>query len=205
MSTFTVPNTFSSGSLVTASDHNTNWTSVASVINGGLDTTNLSASAGIVGSQLASGTVTATQLASEAVTSAKLLYPLIQVAEVSISSAEMTNLFSSAKVLVDAPGAGYALVFMGAAAILDYGGTAFATAANVTVRYRTATTTVSTTLTGAGFFHGTADAMTTHKAITTDYVIASNDSLALYSSANFTLGTSTVRYKVWYSKIATGL
>ena len=202
MAVLTIPNTFTDGTLTVAADVNANFTAIGSAINGGLDTSNLSASAGIVGSQLASSTITATQLATSAVATAKLLDPLIKVTEITVTPADMVALFSTPKTLLEAPGAGYAHVFFGATARLKYGGTAYATAANVIVRYATPTT-ISTTLTGAGFFHGTTNATTTHKVITTDVSVQADTAIQLQGSANFTLGNSYVYYKVWYATIPT--
>lgn len=74
MSTF-VNNDVSSGNIVYASDHNTQGSLLAAVLNGGLDNANIATGAAIDGSKLADGGITTTKLADDAVTDAKLDYP----------------------------------------------------------------------------------------------------------------------------------
>lgn len=62
----------SDGSTADVSDYNTPITTIVDEINGNLDNSNISASAAIAGSKLASGAVDTTQLADEAVTAAKV-------------------------------------------------------------------------------------------------------------------------------------
>ncbi len=47
MSLISIPNTFSAGAVIVASQHNSNFSTIANVINGGLDNNNLTGSAGI--------------------------------------------------------------------------------------------------------------------------------------------------------------
>lgn len=61
MSTF-VNNDVSSGATIFASDHNTQGALISAVLNGGVDDANISPTAAIAGSKLASGGVTNTQL-----------------------------------------------------------------------------------------------------------------------------------------------
>jgi hypothetical protein len=63
MSTF-VSNNVSSGGVIYASDHNEMGSRIAAVVNGGIDSTNISPTAAISGTQLASNTITDTQLAT---------------------------------------------------------------------------------------------------------------------------------------------
>lgn len=61
MSTF-VSNNVSSGAVIYAADHNEMGSRIAAVVNGGIDSTNISPTAAISGSQLATGAITDTQL-----------------------------------------------------------------------------------------------------------------------------------------------
>jgi hypothetical protein len=65
--TLTIPNTFSAAAVIVASEHNDNFTAIKNVINGDLDTSNLSATAAIVDTQLAQIT-TASKVSGTAVT-----------------------------------------------------------------------------------------------------------------------------------------
>lgn len=59
-----VNNDVSSGAIVYATDHNTQGSLLAAVLNGGLDNDNINASAAIAGSKLATSGVTHTQVAA---------------------------------------------------------------------------------------------------------------------------------------------
>src|SRR5207249_2866250 len=61
-------------------------TDLDNLFNAGIDTTNIASNAGIVGTQLASGTIGATQLASNAVTTAKILDQNVTAAKLAIGA-----------------------------------------------------------------------------------------------------------------------
>ena len=68
------------------------------LFNAGIDTTNIAANAGIVGTQLANGTITATQLATDAVTMAKILNAAVTTPKLAIGAAVNSAVVSEAVV-----------------------------------------------------------------------------------------------------------
>lgn len=68
MSLISIPNVFTVGSVIVASQHNSNFSTIFNDYNGGITTVNLSASAGIVDTQLAAIT-TAGKVSGAALTS----------------------------------------------------------------------------------------------------------------------------------------
>lgn len=137
-----------------------------------------------------------------------ILPGVIQVAEVSITAAEMLAIRATPKTLVAAPGAGYALEFLGADFIYDYGAAYTETDDNLAVRYTDGSgTVVSLTLETTGLLDATADKISTIKPLATDVLVTANAALVLHNTGNGEFGGtgSPCRMKVSYRIITTGL
>ncbi len=89
MSTF-VNNDVNDGDVIEASDHNTQGSLIAAVLNGGIENDNISASAGIAGTKLSDGSVTSEKLDATIISRAYL------------SGAQSINSGAPRKVLLDA-------------------------------------------------------------------------------------------------------
>lgn len=73
MSLIAIPNVFSAGTVIVASQHNSNFSTIANAINGGLDNTNLTGSAGITYANLTlTGGIVDGDLANLTITGAKI-------------------------------------------------------------------------------------------------------------------------------------
>lgn len=132
----------------------------------------------------------------------------IQMAEVAITAAEMLLLATTAKTLVAAPGAGYALEFVSATFIFDYGAVfTVAGGDDLVVRYTDGSgTIVSLTLETTGLLDTAADAIKTMKPLATDVTVTANAALVLDNIGSNYGGTgSPCRVKVAYRVHATGL
>lgn len=153
-----------------------------------------------------------TEYTNEGSASSCLFNPLgvLQMAEVTVSSAEILALNATPKTLVAAPGAGKMLVFHSAVAILDYNSAAYAgvgATEDLVIRYTDGSGAIaSTTLETTGLLDATSDQLRTHKAIVTDLTPVANSPLVLnLLNGEVTTGNSPMRYKVFYSVISTGL
>lgn len=133
---------------------------------------------------------------------------VVQYAEVAITAAEMLALATTAKELVAAPGAGYALEFLSATFIFDYGAVfTVAGGDDLAVRHTDGSgTIVSLTLETTGLLDTAADAVKTMKPLATDVTITANAALVLDNVGSNYGGTgSPCRVKVAYRVHATGL
>lgn len=132
----------------------------------------------------------------------------IQMAEVSITAAEMLALRATPKTLVAAPGAGYVLEFISALFIYDYTAAFTESDDNIDIKYTNASgAIVSTELDATGLLDATSDQLRTLKPITTDLTPVENAALVLHNSGNGEWGGtgSPCRVKVAYRVHATGL
>lgn len=132
----------------------------------------------------------------------------IQIAEVAVTAAEMLALATTAKTLVAAPGAGYALEFLSAVFIFDYAAVfVVAGGDDLVVRFTNGSgTIVSLTLETTGILDTAADAISTIKQLATDVALTANAALVLDNIGSNYSGTgSPCRVKVAYRVHATGL
>jgi hypothetical protein len=140
----------------------------------------------------------------------------MQMAEVSVSAAELAAIRATPKTLVAAPGAGFMLVFRMATLILDYTAPGFTESAdNLAVKYTDGSgVAVSETIEMTGFIDQTADTITfavpdagAATALSAATNIA-NKALVLHNTGDGEFGGSggsTLRVKVWYNVVPTGL
>lgn len=132
----------------------------------------------------------------------------IQMTEVAVTVAEMLALATTAKSLVAAPGAGYALEFISALFIFDYAAVfTVAGGDDLAVRYTDGSgTIVSLTTETTGLLDTAADAVKTMQPLATDVVVTANAALVLDNIGSNYGGTgSPCRVKVAYRVHATGL
>ena len=137
--------------------------------------------------------------------------PILRLAEVSLSSADILALRATPKTLVAAPGTGLLLEFVGAVLILDATATAYVeSTANLAVKYTNGSgAQVSDTIEATGFIDQTADTMTTARA-KQDAIVAKtgceNKALVLHNlgAAEYTTGTGVIRVKLTYRIWSTG-
>lgn len=137
-----------------------------------------------------------------------ILPGVIQVAEVSVTPAQMLAARATPIELVAAPGAGYALEFLGLDFIYDYAAAFTETADNAAVKYTNgAGTTVSLTLETTGLLDAVADKISTLKPLETDVLVTPNASLVFHNTGDGEWGGtgSPCRFKVAYRIITTGL
>lgn len=135
---------------------------------------------------------------------------VINIAEVTVSSAELLALAASPKTVVADPGDGYVLEFISAILILDKGATAYDDAAadgDLVIRYTDGSGAIaSTTLDADGFIDGATDQIRTLKPITTDLTPVASSPLVLDNTGDeFTGGDGVLRVKVAYRIYPTGL
>lgn len=133
-------------------------------------------------------------------------------AAVSVSSAELLALFTTPKVIVAAPAAGSYHELLAASIIYDAGGTAYTigTAGSMQFAYRPdgSGDALTVALAATGFLDSATDLVRAVKLITTNVepVVGANGSIVLkIATASPTLGDGTLRVKVLYRTIASGL
>jgi len=136
-----------------------------------------------------------------------LLGSEIKVAEVSLTSAEILALNTTAKQLVAAPGSAYVNEFLSAVLFLDYGTATYATNGDITVRETNAAgTALSDTVAEADFLFKTTDFIRVVQALSADTVLLANKALVLsVATGDPATGDGTVTVHVSYRRHATGL
>jgi len=126
--------------------------------------------------------------------------------DVTIPAAQMLALFATPRTLVQAPGAGYALVFVGAVAFLDFAAAAYAGIAageDLSVKYTDASGLEVGALEATGFLDATADALryVPPKAVAGITPVA-NAALVLHMLVGeVTTGDSPLKLRVYYRRI----
>ena len=136
------------------------------------------------------------------------LTPIVNYAEVTVSTAEMLAVRATPKTLVAAPGAGKVLEFVGAMFIYDYAAAYTESSDNLVIRYTDGSGAIaSTTLETTGLLDATSDQIRTFKPITTDLTPVANSPLVLHNTGDGEFGGtgSPVRIKVAYRVHSTGL
>ena len=119
--------------------------------------------------------------------------------KVRITSAEILLLYSTPKTLVDAPGSGKVIEFLGLTSFLDHGGTDYAAGGNLVVQHITANTAVSGVVTNSDLINASADAYNVMPQLSTDVVAAVNDGLELTNaSAVHTTGNGILFVNIAY-------
>jgi hypothetical protein len=137
-----------------------------------------------------------------------ILPGVIQVAEVSLSAAQMLAARATPIELVAAPGAGYALQFVKAVFIYDYTAVFTETADNAVIRYTNGAGTIaSLTLETTGLLDATSDKISTLSPLATDIIVTPNAALVFHNTGDGEWGGtgSPCRIKVAYRIITTGL
>lgn len=143
------------------------------------------------------------------VESAELDESTVQYAEVEISSAEILALFTTAKDLVAAPGAGKVLEFISLLLAYDYGTVVYTigAATNLEVKITDKTgASVSTTQAVTGMIDQATDQLRALDKLETSVTPVDNAPLCLaLAGANPTAGDGVIHAKVAYRVHATGL
>ena len=143
------------------------------------------------------------------VESAELDESTVQYAEVEISSAEILALFTTAKALVAAPGAGKVLEFISLTLAYDYGTVVYTIGAATDLQVKITDKTgaaVSTTQAVTGMLDQATDQLRSLDKLEVSVTPVVNAPLCLaLAVANPTLGDSPIHAKVAYRVHATGL
>lgn len=125
---------------------------------------------------------------------------------VEINSAALLALNATPQTLVAAPGAGKALILVGAELWLDYGGTAYAGIAageDLTIKYTDANGATLATVETTGFLDATADAFRYVQPTTTAAIApVANAPLVLHLlTGEITTGNSPLKLRVLYREL----
>jgi len=159
--------------------------------------------------RIVDGRVRTEAILDDAVTSPKLDATLVQYAEVEISSAEILALYTTAKELVAAPGAGKVLEFISLMLAYDYGTVVYTigSATNLEVKITDKTgASVSTTQAVTGMIDQATDQMRALDKLETSVTPVDNAPLCLaLAGADPTLGDGVIHAKVAYRVHETGL
>lgn len=127
-------------------------------------------------------------------------------ADVAVSSANLLAMYTTPVDVVTAPGAGFALDFVGAVLICD-DATDYANGGVITINYGSGGAAVSTNL-AATFLTGNGDKVWNLQKLNAagGYTMPVNTSLAITNAtAPFITGTGVCRLKITYNVIETGL
>lgn len=152
------------------------------------------------GTTLAFGTIAAAGLASGSVTSAKLEDSLLHFVDVTVTTGQILALFTTPKVLVTAPGAGFVTIVDSIYATLTYGTATYsADAAGFSVRYTNgAGANVGATLT-EGFVESASSSLQSVRAAATALTPVANAAIVLFAdNANPTVGDSAIKVRTYY-------
>jgi hypothetical protein len=161
----------------------------------------LRGSDGAVLAAIPSGAITEDMLAG--VTSASIAEDVIQVAEVTLTNAEIKALNATPKELVAAPGAGKFIEFVGAVLYHDYGSEVLDGNHALTIGLDDGTVAVAATIAHGDFAHKAADhvyAVKSAVAVNDTAANALNKNLALAGAGDY--GGNASNDTVWTIKVA---
>lgn len=127
----------------------------------------------------------------------------LQIATVTVSSAEILALNTTPKTLVAAPGSGYALIPVAIYATMDYAAATYAcNAAGLILKYTDGSGTAPGAVLTQGFCQSAADAAQVVNVSTTAYTPTTNAALVLHAgAANPTTGDSAIKVRVFYRRV----
>jgi len=119
---------------------------------------------------------------------------------ITLTSAEILALNTTAKELVAAPGTGKVLEFISGVVFLDYGTTTYASYGHLIARTGTTNTQLSETLNKSHLVHRVADHYEVLRRLTSDNArLDDNESIELHASdGNPITGNGTIKIKVTY-------
>jgi hypothetical protein len=126
---------------------------------------------------------------------------------VTVTSAELLALYTTPKVLVEAPGAGKALEFIGAFLAYDYGTVAYTvgSAGSYRVRFTSQSTNVSSTATCTDFIDQSEDEVRILKPDSTAIPFVNTSLEFMQPGANPTAGDGVMHVQILYRVWETGL
>ncbi len=117
--------------------------------------------------------------------------------EGTLTADQINNLDTTPIEFIPAQGANKIAVITGLTAVRK-AGTSYTTVADITIRYNTTTTVISTVMTNTGLI-GTANYVSTNYYLSTDYVAANiNSSIEFYCGSAISGGTGDLYYKISY-------
>jgi hypothetical protein len=137
----------------------------------------------------------------------KLTHAVGEVADVLVTSTEVLALFTTAKVIVPAPGAGKAVEFLGALVLLDYGGTAYADDAgeDLVFKYTNASGAAVSNAVDGSVWDAEADTLAAFyplNAAASAQEIAVNAPIVLHLlTGNWATGNSPLKVRCYYRTI----
>ncbi len=120
--------------------------------------------------------------------------------EITLTTAEILALFTTPKELVEAPGAGKILQFMGAVGFLDFNSVAYTTRGILTVKHTDGSgAAVSDAVAAATLVQQADDAFVEFAKVSTEVEITVNTALVLAcDTGNPAAGDSPIRMKIFY-------
>lgn len=128
-------------------------------------------------------------------------------AVVTVSTAQVKLLNTTPVTLVEAPGAGKALILDEATFLLDYATTKYdgiAEGEDLNIRYTNGSGALVATVEATGFLDQEADTLRHVKAATSDFAPAANAALVLYmATGNIAMGDSPLKVRVRYHVVDT--
>lgn len=122
-------------------------------------------------------------------------------ADVVLSAADILSLHTTPKTLISAPGAGKAILFLGAVAFYDYGTVAYTSVGagdDITLRYTNGAGVVVGTLETTGFLDATADKYALVAPAGASLLMAANAALVASLGGAVATGDSPVALRVYY-------
>lgn len=123
--------------------------------------------------------------------------------DVALTAAQIDALNATPIELVPAPGAGKALIFLGAFVYLAYGTVAWAgSSETIPIKYQNASGATVGTITEA-FMESTANAYQYIEPVTA--VVLANQALVATANADFTTGDSPITIRIYYQVITADL
>jgi hypothetical protein len=124
----------------------------------------------------------------------------VREADIKVTTAELLALNATPKELVEAPGAGKVLQFMGAVGFLDYNSTTYTGNGILTIKYTNGSgTAVSDSVAGAALAHQADDCYEEFAKKTTEIELTANAALVLTEdTGEMTTGNSPLYIKIFY-------
>lgn len=127
----------------------------------------------------------------------------LQMADVTISTAEVLALFTTPKTLVAAPGAGFTLIPVSIYSSITYNTTAYAcNAAGLILKYTDGSGTAPGSVLTQAFCQSSASAEQVVQNAATAYTPTTNAALVLQAgTANPTTGNSAIKVRIFYRRV----
>lgn len=159
--------------------------------------------------EIVAGAIDTAHIADDQVTMAKLEEQILKYVDVTVPTAEVLTLNATPKSIVPTPGAGQAVVPIGAMLFLDFATTAYDTIAageDLVFRYTDGSGTAALTVEATGFMDASADATRWAPASASLLTPTADAAMVLHMSAGeISTGDSDLKIRFYYRVIPTTL